>query len=79
MRTSLCLLASLFHCDQDSFPNAVRLHTYGVSPVIKPLIHPSLLLPLGAYGIRKTLQFLNLRQSVGLLGRGISPTQGIYL
>jgi hypothetical protein len=26
-----------------------------------------------------SLQFLNLRQSVGLLGRGISPTQGRYL
>jgi hypothetical protein len=25
------------------------------------------------------LQFLNLRQSVGLLGRGISPSQGRYL
>jgi hypothetical protein len=26
-----------------------------------------------------SLQFLNLRLSVGLLGRGISPTQGRYL
>jgi hypothetical protein len=26
-----------------------------------------------------SLQFLNLRQSVGLLGRGISPSQGRYL
>jgi hypothetical protein len=26
-----------------------------------------------------SFQFLNLRQSVGLLGRGISPTQGRYL
>jgi hypothetical protein len=26
-----------------------------------------------------SLQFLNLRQSVGLLGRGISPWQGRYL
>jgi hypothetical protein len=26
-----------------------------------------------------SLQFLNLRQSVGLLGRGISPSQGHYL
>jgi hypothetical protein len=26
-----------------------------------------------------SLQFLNLRQSVGLLGRGISPTQGCFL
>jgi hypothetical protein len=35
-----------------------------------------LLLPVGAQGIRETLvslQFLNLRQSVGLLGRGIRP------
>jgi hypothetical protein len=26
-----------------------------------------------------SLQFLNLRQSVGLLGRGMSPSQGRYL
>jgi hypothetical protein len=26
-----------------------------------------------------SLQFLNLRQSIGLLGRGISPSQGSYL
>jgi hypothetical protein len=42
----------------------------------------SLLLSLGAWGIRETLvslQFLNLRQSVGLLGLGISPSQGRYL
>jgi hypothetical protein len=26
-----------------------------------------------------SLQFLNLRQSVGLLGRGISPSQGRYV
>jgi hypothetical protein len=26
-----------------------------------------------------SIQFLNLRQSVGLLGRGISPSQGRYL
>jgi hypothetical protein len=26
-----------------------------------------------------SLQFLDLRQSVGLLGRGISPMQGLYL
>jgi hypothetical protein len=26
-----------------------------------------------------SLKFLNLRQSVGLLGRGISPSQGRYL
>jgi hypothetical protein len=26
-----------------------------------------------------SLQFLNLRHSVGLLGRGISPTQGRYV
>jgi hypothetical protein len=26
-----------------------------------------------------SLQFLNLRQSVGLLGRGINPSQGLYL
>jgi hypothetical protein len=41
-----------------------------------------LLSPLGACGICDTLfslQFLNLRQSVGLLGRGISPSQGRYL
>jgi hypothetical protein len=41
-----------------------------------------LLLPLGAEGIRETLvslQFLDLRQSVGLLGREISPSQGRYL
>jgi hypothetical protein len=41
-----------------------------------------LLLPLGAQGIRETLvsvHFLNLRQAVGLLGRGISPPQGRYL
>jgi hypothetical protein len=40
------------------------------------------LFPLGAQGIRETLvsrQFLNLRQPVGLLGRGISPSQGLYL
>jgi hypothetical protein len=51
-------------------------------------IHPStylslfLLLPLWAQSIRETLrftQFLNLRQSVGILGRGISPSQGCYL
>jgi hypothetical protein len=41
-----------------------------------------LLLPLGAQGIRETLfslQFLNIRQPVGLLGRGISSSQGRYL
>jgi hypothetical protein len=41
-----------------------------------------LLLPLGAEGIRETLvslQFLTFRQSVGLLKRGISPSQGRYL
>jgi hypothetical protein len=35
-----------------------------------------MLLPLGALGIRETLvslQFLNLRQSAGLLGRGGQP------
>jgi hypothetical protein len=26
-----------------------------------------------------SLQFLNLKQSVGLLGRGVSPSQGPYL
>jgi hypothetical protein len=30
-------------------------------------------------GPRPLFQFLNLRQSVGLLGRGISPSQGRYL
>jgi hypothetical protein len=43
-----------------------------------------LLLPLGAQGTRETLfyislQFLNLRHSVGFLGRVISPSQGRYL
>jgi hypothetical protein len=41
-----------------------------------------LLLPLGDYGIRETLVsllFRNVRQSVGLLGLGISPSQGRYL
>jgi hypothetical protein len=41
-----------------------------------------LLLPLGAYGINETLfslQFLNLRQSVGLLGWGISLLQSHYV
>jgi hypothetical protein len=39
-------------------------------------------LPLVVQSIHETLvsfQFLNLRQSVGLLGRGISPSQGRYL
>jgi hypothetical protein len=42
----------------------------------------SLLLPLGSQDIIETLvslQFLNLRESVGLLGKGNSPTQGRYL
>jgi hypothetical protein len=40
------------------------------------------LLPLGAQGTRElfvSLQFLNLRHSVGLLGRVISTSQGRYL
>jgi hypothetical protein len=40
------------------------------------------LLPLGAQTIRETLvslQFLNFRQPVGLLRRGISPSQCRYL
>jgi hypothetical protein len=39
-------------------------------------------LPLGAYDIREMVRFtlfLNLRHSVGLHGRGISPSQGRYL
>jgi hypothetical protein len=47
-----------------------------------PSIYLFLLLPLGHRASMKrfvSLQFLNLRQSVGLLGLGISPTQGHYL
>jgi hypothetical protein len=39
-------------------------------------------LPLGAHGIRDTLirlQFLNLRQLVALIGRGINQSQARYL
>jgi hypothetical protein len=41
-----------------------------------------MLLPLGHRASVKrfvSLQFLNLRQSVGLLGRGINPSQGRYI
>jgi hypothetical protein len=41
-----------------------------------------LLLPLSHRACVKrfvSLQFLNITQSVGLLGRGIRPTQGLYL
>jgi hypothetical protein len=41
-----------------------------------------LLFPLGAQGIHEklvSLQFLNLRQSVWLLGLGITPVRGHYL
>jgi hypothetical protein len=50
------------------------------------LIHPSIY-PTSCFHLEHrasvkhlvSLQFLNLRQSVGLLGRGISQTQGRYL
>jgi hypothetical protein len=61
------------------YPKTVSPVTFSGTRILLLLF---LFLPLGAQGIRETLislQFLNLRQSVGLLGRGISPSQGRYL
>jgi hypothetical protein len=49
-----------------------------IHPSVRPSVHPSMLLPLGVQANRETLillQFPNLRQSVGLLGQVISPSQ----
>jgi hypothetical protein len=57
-----------------------RLNTISLSLSLPP--PPRLLLPLEhRTSVRRfvSLQFLDLRQLVGLLGRGISPTQGRYL
>jgi hypothetical protein len=61
--------------------NYEGLHNLKYSPFILPLLYSNCSLLEHRASVKRfvSLQFLNLRQTVGLLGRGISPSQDRYL
>jgi hypothetical protein len=83
----------LFQCEVMSRPSVRPSIHPSIHPSIRPSIHPpiypSIHPPIHSCcshldhraSVKRfvSLHFLNLRHSVGLLGRGISPTQGRYL
>jgi hypothetical protein len=89
---SVCLSVCLSSIYLSSYPSTHPPTHPSIHPSIHLSIHPSihppihLSIPVTPNLERRasmkrfvSLQFLNLRQSVGLLGRRISPTQGHHL
>jgi hypothetical protein len=55
--------------------NKISVHITCVCGLYCIFLFIPFLAPTGAWGIHETFQFINLGQSVGLLGRGISSSQ----